>query len=210
MELNDATLPEDVAQSLVRAAFSQDEADTSLLTSALSSLAPRARVLALRGLARQRRLTDEHLGRALSDDADEVIHEALALLAHESELGQGLTGQLLELLGHANPLVVEAAIFAAGERELAEALEPLIDLVLTHDDARCRESGVVALGQLAVDEAKPAILSAMKDKPTVRRRAVVALASFEGDDIEEALDQASEDRDWQVRSAVEQLRRDED
>ena len=50
----------------------------------------------------------------------------------------------------------------------------------------------------------------MKDKPTVRRRAVVALASFEGDDIEAALDEASEDRDWQVRSAVEQLRRDED
>jgi hypothetical protein len=37
----------------------------------------------------------------------------------------------------------------------------------------------------------------------------VALANFEGDDIEEALDRAAADRDWQVRSAVELLRRND-
>ena len=43
----------------------------------------------------------------------------------------------------------------------------------------------------------------------MRRRAIVALANFEGPDIEAALARAAEDRDWQVRAAVDQLGRDE-
>jgi hypothetical protein len=37
----------------------------------------------------------------------------------------------------------------------------------------------------------------------------VALSNFEGPDIEAALERASEDRDWQVRAAVDQLGRGE-
>ena len=47
------------------------------------------------------------------------------------------------------------------------------------------------------------IIAALDDKPAVRRRAVVALSNFEGPDIDAALDAAGEDRDWQVRSAVD-------
>jgi hypothetical protein len=36
---------------------------------------------------------------------------------------------------------------------------------------------------------------------------VLALAPFEGDDVEEAIERALTDRDWQVRQAAEDLRR---
>ena len=51
------------------------------------------------------------------------------------------------------------------------------------------------------------IIAATGDKPAVRRRAVLALAPFEGDEVEAAIDRALDDRDWQVRQAAEDLRR---
>ena len=51
----------------------------------------------------------------------------------------------------------------------------------------------------------PAILAATRDKPAVRRRAVIALAPFEGPEVDEALARALTDRDWQVRQAAEDL-----
>jgi len=39
----------------------------------------------------------------------------------------------------------------------------------------------------------------------VRRRAVLALAPFDGPEVDEALRTALEDRDWQVRQAAEDL-----
>ena len=43
------------------------------------------------------------------------------------------------------------------------------------------------------------------DKPTVRRRATVALAGFDDPRVEPALRAAAGDRDWQVRQAAEEL-----
>jgi HEAT repeat protein len=40
----------------------------------------------------------------------------------------------------------------------------------------------------------------------VRRRAIVALANFEGERVDAALEAALSDRDWQVRSSAEALR----
>jgi HEAT repeat protein len=51
----------------------------------------------------------------------------------------------------------------------------------------------------------PAILLACNDKPAVRRRAVLALAPFEGEDVRLALENALSDRDWQVRQNAEIL-----
>ncbi|MGA9078373.1 MAG: HEAT repeat domain-containing protein, partial [Acidimicrobiales bacterium] len=48
-----------------------------------------------------------------------------------------------------------------------------------------------------------AVLAALGDVPAVRRRAVVALAAFTGDDVEAALRGRLSDRDWQVRAAAE-------
>jgi hypothetical protein len=50
-----------------------------------------------------------------------------------------------------------------------------------------------------------AILQATTDKPAVRRRAVLALAPFEGPEVDVALERARHDRDWQVRQAAEDL-----
>ena len=53
----------------------------------------------------------------------------------------------------------------------------------------------------------PVILDACRDKPAVRRRAVLALAPFDGPEVDAAIDAALADRDWQVRQAAEDLQR---
>jgi HEAT repeat protein len=70
-----------------------------------------------------------------------------------------------------------------------------------------REAAVAARGAIGSERGLAAILAATTDKPAVRRRAVLALAPFEGDDVEAAIDRALGDRDWQVRQAAEDLRR---
>ena len=71
-----------------------------------------------------------------------------------------------------------------------------------------REASVAALGAIGDDRGLPAILTGCTDKPAVRRRAVLALAPFDGDEVEAALAAALVDRDWQVRQAAEDLTRD--
>jgi HEAT repeat protein len=67
---------------------------------------------------------------------------------------------------------------------------------------------VAALGAIGDARGLPAILDACTDKPAVRRRAVLALASFEGAAVDAAIDTALTDRDWQVRQAAEDLQGD--
>jgi HEAT repeat protein len=50
-------------------------------------------------------------------------------------------------------------------------------------------------------------LAATTDRPAVRRRAVLALAPFEGPEVDAALTRALDDRDWQVRQAAEDVSR---
>ena len=68
-----------------------------------------------------------------------------------------------------------------------------------------REAAVAALGALGDEAGLPAILTATQDKPAVRRRAVLALAPFQGPDVDAALQRALNDHDWQVRQAAEDL-----
>jgi HEAT repeat protein len=88
-------------------------------------------------------------------------------------------------------------------------VEQIIDIARNHDDARVRESAIAVLGVLGDVRAKPTVILALEDKAPVRRRAIVALANFEGPDVDEALVRASDDRDWQVRAAVDQLNKDD-
>jgi HEAT repeat protein len=81
----------------------------------------------------------------------------------------------------------------------------LAELASDHADALVREAAVAALGAIGDEAGLPAILAATADKATVRRRAVLALAPFEGPEVEAALARALEDRDWQVRQAAEDL-----
>ena len=64
---------------------------------------------------------------------------------------------------------------------------------------------MAALGAIGDERALPAILAATGDWATVRRRAVLALAPFDGPEVAAALAAALDDRDWQVRQAAEDL-----
>jgi HEAT repeat protein len=103
--------------------------------------------------------------------------------------------------------VVEAAAWASGERQPPEPgiVTALARLATDHDDPLCREAAVAALGSIGDPAGLPAILTATSDRPAIRRRAVLALAPFDGPDVEAALRRALHDRDWQVRQAAEDL-----
>jgi HEAT repeat protein len=118
---------------------------------------------------------------------------------------------LLERLADDEHLVAEAAAWSFGEWGddglVERALPDLITMTLSHSEPLCREAAVAALGAIGDERGLAAILSACTDKPAIRRRAVLALAPFEGDRVEAAIDTALKDRDWQVRQAAEDLRR---
>ncbi len=88
----------------------------------------------------------------------------------------------------------------------AGAVAALACVAHEHRDALAREAAVAALGALGDRAALPAILAACHDKPAVRRRAVLALAPFDGPEVDAAITAALDDRDWQVRQAAEDLR----
>lgn len=205
-----STLPEPLRESLVRAGFADDEASGELLDEHLVSPSPRARVLALRGAQRRGRLDAPAWLRALGDGSPEVRREALTLLAHDELADERVAGALAGALGDEDALVVDAAAFALGEHPRVDALDALVDVAAHHRDARCREAAVAALGALGDERGRATVLAALGDKAPVRRRAVVALANFEGPDVDAALERARDDRDWQVRAAADQLGEDPD
>jgi HEAT repeat protein len=89
--------------------------------------------------------------------------------------------------------------------DLGAVVESLAVTARTHDDARAREAAVAALGSIGDARGLGAVLDALGDRPAVRRRAVVALAAFEGEAVGAALRRSAEDRDWQVREVAEIL-----
>jgi HEAT repeat protein len=190
---------------LLRAGFRSDGRDDDFIVDSLRATQPRQRVLALRAGNRRGVLAHEHWTRALDDEDVVVRREALALLAYVDELERALVDKIRVLLDDEDALVVDAAIFALGEHLVVDAVDQLDVIARDHEDARCRESAVAALGAIGDDRGRAAVLAALEDKPPVRRRAIVALSNFEGPDVEAALARAANDRDWQVRAAVDQL-----
>jgi HEAT repeat protein len=116
---------------------------------------------------------------------------------------------MLPLLHDADATVVEVAAWACGEHEQVDdaTLDRLIALTTAAGDALVREAAAAALGAIGDERALPAILAACEDKPQVRRRAVLALAPFDGPEVGAAIERALTDRDWQVRQSAEDLRR---
>ncbi|HEV3268643.1 MAG TPA: HEAT repeat domain-containing protein [Acidimicrobiales bacterium] len=210
MTSDETTIVEPFENELLRASFSTSQQSAALLKITLESAVTRYRVLALRGLVRQSLMTRELWLRVLGDLDVEVRRDALQQFAHVEQLDPSVLVEVNVLLGDDDALVVEAAAFALGEHLDVNAVEALCVVATTHEDARCRESAIAALGAIGDDRARSTIIASLKDKPPIRRRAIVALANFEGPDIDAALDEAGEDRDWQVRSAVSQLRSSED
>jgi HEAT repeat protein len=176
--------------------------DVPTATEALRDSSPDVRSAALGALARLEALTAEHLKLALADPDRDVVRRAIELSIDVPEL------ELLPLVERRDAMVVEVAAWALGERGAGqpdEVVERLCRLVTTHSDALVREAAVAALGSIGADAGLPAILGAMDDKAAVRRRAVVALAAFDGADVDAALARALTDRDWQVRQVAEDL-----
>jgi HEAT repeat protein len=207
---DEPTLAESPDESLLRAGFAIGDDYAAILRANLINDVGRRRVLALRGMVRQGLVTSDEWLTAIDDDDVDVRREALNLIAHVAQIDDHVYNAMLRRLHDADALVVDGAIFALGEHLYEGAVDQLCVIAMSHDDARCRESAIAALGAIGDDRARPAILAALDDKPPVRRRAIVALSNFEGSDIDAALERAAQDRDWQVRAAVNQLGRDED
>jgi HEAT repeat protein len=185
-----------------RAAVAGHTADVETARALLHDPEPSVRATALGALARMERLTVDDLVAALADPSPDVRKRAAA------EARRHPSVDLLPLLDDPEPLVAETAAWSLGERGAPPApgvVAQLGALATTHDDALVREAAVASLGAIGDPAGLPAILSATTDKPAVRRRAVLALAPFEGEDVETALRRALGDRDWQVRQAAEDL-----
>jgi len=119
-----------------------------------------------------------------------------------------LVSLVIASLKDPDELVVVGATWFVGERRTLGAVLPLAAVATDHPDVRCREAAVAALGAIGDPLGLPAVLAALDDKATIRRRATVALAGFDGPQVEAALHSAANDRDWQVRQAAEELLND--
>ena len=170
---------------------------------------PSVRSAALGALDRCGALSDDDVIRALADIEPGVRRRAVELASRRPAI------TLLALLDDADSDVVEAAAWACGEQlegsdaPAAAVVNRLAELAVEADDALVREAAAAALGAIGDPAGLPAILHACTDKPHVRRRAVLALAPFDGPEVDAALERALTDRDWQVRQAAEDLRRAE-
>jgi hypothetical protein len=144
---------------------------------------------------------------ATTDPAPQVRRRA-AELAPELRAAAPVRS-VTALLRDDDPGVVEAAAWALGElagpARTGGAVPQLVRACREHPDPLVREAAVAALGALGDPRALPAILDACRDRPAVRRRAVLALAPFDGPEVDVALATAREDPDWQVRQAAEDL-----
>ncbi len=162
------------------------------------------RAAALGALERLEALSTEDLAAALTDAAVSVRRRACEAIAH---VPGDQPPSLLTALHDDDPTLAEIAAWAMGERDPPEpgAVVALAEVALGHTDALVREAAVAALGAIGDEAGLAAILAALDDKATVRRRAILALAPFEGDAVDAALSRGRADRDWQVRQAAEDL-----
>jgi HEAT repeat protein len=173
---------------------------------------PRVRVAALGALARIGGPPVGSWSTGMSD-ADPAVRRRAAELgpafAAGTEGAAPVAGELVRLLDDADGSVAEAAAWALGElggaAVAAGAVTPLAEAATSHSDALVREAAVAALGSLGDADGLEAVLAACGDKPAIRRRAVLALAGFEGPEVDAALQRALNDKDWQTRQAAEDL-----
>lgn len=159
------------------------------------------RASALRSLQRLNALTETQVVAALTDSSSEVRRTGIevSVLMHSLHIHP--------LLNDDDVFVAELAAWCLGERTSPtdNEIEALITATLHHTEPVVREACAAALGSLGDERGLPAILAACNDKPAVRRRAVLALAPFDGEEVDAALEKALEDRDWQVRQNAEIL-----
>ncbi|MHB8218914.1 MAG: HEAT repeat domain-containing protein [Acidimicrobiales bacterium] len=197
----------DPAARRVLAITAGHRADESGARRGLADSHPLVRSAAIGALAAMGALTAADVVGALSDASPVVRRRAGSEAA--GVVGRGsrslLVTALMGALDDPDPLVIEAAAWSLGEKRTLRAVDKLATVARTHDDPRCREASVAALGAIGADAGLPAILDSLTDKPTIRRRAAVALAAFDGTEVDDALRRCAHDHDWQVREVAEIL-----
>ena len=192
---------DEVAGRRRAAALAGHQADAAVARALLVDEDAGVRATALGALGRLGQAGLAEVSAALADPSPEVRSRACRVAV-------GVGGvDLVPVLDDDDPSVVEVAAWALGERAEAsdEAVAALVAVATGHDDPLCREAAVAALGALGDERGLPAILAATRDRPAIRRRAVIALAPFSGPEVDAALETALTDRDWQVRQAAEDL-----
>ncbi len=195
------TEPDDVAALRRRVVIAGHRGDVGTARDAWSHTDATVRTAGLGALERLGELGPDELVAAFDDPAVMVRRRAAELAAAHPDV------DLVPLLHDDDPTVVEIAAWACGEHESDrdEVVGRLIELAAA-DDALVRESAVAALGAIGDERAVSTIIAAATaDKPAVRRRAVLALAPFDGTAVDDAIARALEDRDWQVRQSAEDL-----
>ena len=159
------------------------------------------RASAVRALARLNSLaTDIHVA-LLADPSADVRRTAAELATANPDVPVG------RLIDDPDVFVAEMSAWCLGERSEHDDddIALLVDRTTSHAEPLVREACAAALGAIGDPRGLPAILAACTDKPAVRRRAILALAPFEGDEVEAMLRSALDDRDWQVRQNAEDL-----
>lgn len=172
---------------------------------ALTAAEPELRRAALGAAWRLGAVDGVRLSHFFDDPSPVVARRAIELAARlspDDPAAGAVANRLVDALAGTH---AEVAAFALGE--LAVVDDRIVSALTINareaEGALARESAVAALGVLG--EAQDTVLAALTDIATVRRRAVIALANFEGPAVEEALAAALDDRDWQVRQVAEDL-----
>ncbi len=135
---------------------------------------PEVQAAALGALARCGALAVPDIRRALEVDQPPPLRRR-AVVAALSVRGPGSRSVLFAVLTAAlddpDPLVAVGAAWFLGERRVGAAVAALGRMARDHPDVRCREAAVAALGAIGNPAGLTAVLAALDDKPTVRRRA---------------------------------------
>ncbi|WP_436793506.1 HEAT repeat domain-containing protein [Actinospongicola halichondriae] len=186
------------------AAVAGHSGDVDTARSMLDDESSVVRSTALGALARLDAVEDTELETALSDPDSGVRRRAVTIVAPRRG---DRPPSIVHLLDDPDPVVAETAAWACGERDPAEehAARELARVATGHPEHLVREAAVAALGAIGDPIGLPAVLAALDERATLRRRAVVALAAFDGPEVDAALHRALEDRDRQVRQIAEDL-----
>lgn len=162
------------------------------------------RATAIGALARAGALDSGTATEALADPDPDVRRRAVTALARWPG---DHPPSILPALDDEDPVVAETAAWASGERQPPEAgaAVAVAAVAVDHPEHLVREAAIAALGAIGDPAGLPAVLAAFSERATIRRRAVIALAAFEGSEVDAALERAIHDRDRQVRQTAEDL-----
>lgn len=206
----------DAAHRRRRTVVAGHTADVAVIRAGLGDPDASVREAALGAAHRADALSLDDLVAACADPSPVVRRRAAEIGASRSDLPVEVA---LALLGDDSDDVVEMAAWACGEwatddgetghdtgHGVADAIvERLIVLAVDAAAPLVREAAVAALGAIGDPRGLDAILRGCRDKPAIRRRAVLALAPFDGPEVDAALERARHDRDWQVRQSAEDI-----